>query len=213
MATITGIEVLDKDKDINVVRVDLEVETGKLGLNEEFRHLADFDSCRVRFKEKLPRTYSWRCVGNGVHNQRMTFLARPSQVKTILTDLKYVSLTEHKEDGLFISVFDGIGGDFISEYEQTHSSNRIGTMLIRYSSVQNGCYAERAYVRLVGNPEISSDDETGSNNELINRATSLGWTIHIAIGLVVFLLVGIVLRIVLFGFRRHKRGSAAVGFE
>ena len=105
-----------------------------------------------------------------MHDQRMTFLARPSQVKTILTDLKYISLTEHKEDGLFISVFDGIGGDCISEYEQTYSSNRIGTMLIRYSSVQNGCYAERAYVRLVGNPEISSDDESGSNNEPINRA-------------------------------------------
>jgi 3D (Asp-Asp-Asp) domain-containing protein len=53
MATITGIEVLDKDKDINVVRVDLEVETGKLGLNEEFRHFADFDSCRVRFQESF----------------------------------------------------------------------------------------------------------------------------------------------------------------
>jgi flagellar biosynthesis/type III secretory pathway M-ring protein FliF/YscJ len=80
--------------------------------------------------------------------------------------------------------------------------------------VQNGCYAERAYVRLVGNPEISSDDDSGSNNEPINRATSLGWTIYIAIGLVVFLLVGIVLRIVFFGFGRRKRGgAAAVGFE
>jgi hypothetical protein len=212
MATITGIEVLDKDKDINVVRVDLEVETGKLGLNEEFRHLADFDSCRVRFQESFQKD-SWRCVGNGVHDQRMTFLARPSQVKTILTDLKYVSLTEHKEDGLFISVFDGIGGDCISEYEQTYSSNRIGTMLVRYPSVQNGCYAERAYVRLVGNPELSSDDETGSSNESINMATSLGWAIYIAIGLVVFLLVGIVLRIVFFGFGRRRRGGAAVGFE
>jgi hypothetical protein len=135
-------------------------------------------------------------------------------VKTILTDLKYISLTEHKEDGLFILVFDEIGGDCISEYEQIYSSNRIGTMLIRYSSVQNGCYAERAYVRLVGNPEISSDDDSGSNNEPINRATSLGWTIYIAIGLVVFLLVGIVLRIVFFGFGRRKRGgAAAVGFE
>jgi hypothetical protein len=212
MATITGIEVLDKDKDINVVRVDLEVETGKLGLNEEFRHLADFDSCRVRFQEIFQKD-SWRCVGNGVHDQKMTFLARPSQVKTILTDLKYVSLTEHKEDGLFISVFDGIGGDCISEYEQTYSSNRIGTMLVRYPSVQNGCYAERAYVRLVGNPELASDDETGSSNESINMATSLGWAIYIAIGLVVFLLVGIVLRIAFFGFGRRRRGGAAVGFE
>jgi hypothetical protein len=138
-----GIDILDEDKDINVVRVDLEVERGKLGLkNEEFRHLADFDSCRVRFQESFQEHILGDALGMVcmMHDQRMTFLARPSQVKTILTDLKYVTLTEHKEDGLFISVFDGIGGDFISEYEQTYSSNRIGTMLIRYSSVQNGCY-------------------------------------------------------------------------
>ena len=85
-ATITGIEVLDKDKDINVVRVDLEVETGKITLNAESRHLADFNSCRVRFEESFQQD-SWRCVGNGMNDQKMTFLARPSQVKTILTDL------------------------------------------------------------------------------------------------------------------------------
>jgi len=203
MAIISGVEVLDDDKDVNHVRVDLEVETGALTLNENFRGLADFDSCRFRWQ------LGWRCVGSGVGDRKMAFLAKPSHVKSILTELEYDSLLDHKDDNLLISVFDGIGGDCIADYEQTFSTERIGPKLTRYPSVQDGCYLQRAFVDIVGIPDDFADPGS-SIDEPVNRATALGWAIYVTIGIVAFLVVGFFLRIVFFGFG-HRRRGAAVG--
>lgn len=202
VAVISGVEVLDRDKDVNVVRVDIEVESGELTLNEKFRRLAEFESCQYRWGKQ------WRCVGKGHNDRKMTFLARPSHVKSILTELEYVSLSRYQDDTLQISVFDGVGGECIADYEQTFSSKRFGIQQVRYSSIQDGCYSQRAIVDIVAMSKVN--DDTGSVDEPINRATTLGWAIYLIIGLVVFLVVGILLRILIFGLfgRRHRRGAA-----
>jgi hypothetical protein len=85
-------------------------------------------------------------------------------------------------------------------------------MLTRYSSVQGGCYADNAYVNFIGTP-LLLDDDVGSTNVPVNRATTLGWAIYIVIALVTVLVVGILLRIVFFAFGKSRRGGAVVGFD
>lgn len=200
VAIISGIEIRDSDKDVNVVRVDLGVESGTLTLNGQFRDLADFDSCRLRWPQ------GWRCVGSGSNDREMTFLARPSHVKSILTEMEYVSIFRHKDDSLLVSVFDGLGGDCISDSEQAYSTERVGPGLVRYPSLQSGCYSQRATIDILAVPREYMDE--GSVDEPINRATTLGWAIYIIIGLVAFLLVGLCLRAVLYGLGRRPRGAS-----
>lgn len=202
MAIISGVEVLDSDKDVNVVRVDLEAETGALTLNDKFRDLADFDSCRFRWQ------HGWRCVGSGEDDRKMTFLARPSHVKFILAEMEYTSDFPYQDDSLLISVFDGIDGECIADFEQAYTSEAIGPELLHYSSVQDGCYSQRAIVEIVGMEEIPGDLD--SIDEPINRATALGWAIYMVIGIVAFLLVGLLVRLIFCGIG-GRRGGAAVG--
>ena len=200
VAIISGIEVRDSDKDINVVRVDLGVESGTLTLNAQFRDLADFDSCRLRWLQ------GWRCVGSGSNNREMTFLARPSHVKSILTEMEYVSIFQYNDDSLFVSIFDGLGGDCIADSEQAYSTASLGPEFIRYPSLQGGCYSQHATIDIVA---LSRDyNDEGSVDKPINRATTLGWAIYIIIGLVAFLVVGFFLRILFFGSGRRQRGAS-----
>ena len=199
MAVISGIEIFDSDKDVNFVRVDLKVESGDLTLNEKFRNLAEFDSCRNLW------TAGWQCVGNGINDRKMTFLARPSHINSILTELEYASLFIHQDDSLTVSVFDGVGGDCIAELDQTFSTVRIGPNLTRYTSVQDGCYSVRAFVAIIANQEIYVDP--ASVDPPINRANALGWAIYIIIFFGVFLVVVLVLRM-LCGLGRRMRGAS-----
>lgn len=116
------------DRKIDRVRVDVFATNGTLTLNEEHRHLAEFESCRDRDYS------SWQCTGNGKDNQIMTFLAYPSDVELIFQDMEYKGYY-NEPDEIVLRVFDGVGGDCLSQAEHAAFVDEDGH---RFSSIYDG---------------------------------------------------------------------------
>lgn len=175
---VDGIYVNDIDNNVNRVRVDVWSDNGELTLNDKYRNLADFESCSGRWE------LDWRCRGDGVSDRNMTFLTEPSHVSFILAELEYTALFQGNEDKVTVQVFDGVGGNCISEDEQTFS---VGPNGVRYSSVQDGCYGVIASVKVLLSPKQagnSGDMETGSGTGAFFSVTSVfGWLFY---GLLIF---------------------------
>jgi hypothetical protein len=134
---IQGIRVVDtRDLDMEYIRVDVTSKLGKLTLNPQYLHLADFDSCRSRYSYEMS---DWNCVGTGHRDRRLTFVVLPSQVEWILQDLQYRSLMPGYPDQVEIRVYDGEGGDCLTTAEHVQ---RNGT------SIHHGCTRVTASVSI-----------------------------------------------------------------
>ena len=116
------------DRNIDRVRVDVFATNGALTLNEEHRHLAEFESCRDRDYS------SWQCTGNGKDDQIMTFLAYPSDVELIFRDMEYKGYY-NEPDEIVLRVFDGVGGDCLDQAEHAFFMDEGGR---RFSSIYDG---------------------------------------------------------------------------
>jgi hypothetical protein len=163
-AVIEGIEVIDIDDDVNVIRINVWSDNGKINLNAKYRSLADFASCKGRWQ------YDWRCQGDGINDRNMTFLAKPSHVGFILADLEYSSFADNAEDKLFVQVFDGIGGECISQDEQS----------VHYSS-EVACYEASGWVELLVSPEQAGgtrDTDGSSGANFFGTQSLLGWLFY-----------------------------------
>ena len=172
-AIVDGIEVWDLDKNVNRVRMNLWSANGQLTLNEKYRHLADFDSCNSRWE------YDWRCIGNGIRDSNMTFLAEPDSVKYILSDLKYESLFDHRDDRITVEVWDGIGGRCIADEEQTFSAGPNGTL---YSSIQSGCYGLEGWVKVPATSNMGSGSEVLDKKFLgLSVSTIISWCVYVGL--------------------------------
>ena len=172
-AIVDGIEVWDLDKNVNRVRMNLWSANGQLTLNEKYRHLADFDSCNSRWD------YDWRCIGNGIRDSNMTFLAEPDSVKYILSDLKYETFFDHKDDRITVEIWDGIGGRCIADEEQTFSAGPNGTL---YSSIQSGCYGLEGWVKVIASPEMDPSSLWSSKFFGVVAVSSvLIWCVYVCI--------------------------------
>jgi hypothetical protein len=68
----------EADLDLNRVRVDISVQQGRISLQNESLHLADFDFCNMRSFS------AWQCTKDGMSRKRISFVAVPSDVSTIL---------------------------------------------------------------------------------------------------------------------------------
>jgi hypothetical protein len=170
-AVIDGIEVIDVDDDVNVVRINVWSDNGQLKLNDKYRSLAHFESCSRRWE------FDWRCQGDGVNDRNMTFVAKPSHVGLILADLEYTSFLDKTEDKVTVQVFDGIGGQYISQVEQAYSDGPNG---VHYSSVQDGCSGVSGSVEILVSPEQAGGtggdiDSGGKIHDFFNAQSLLGW--------------------------------------
>jgi hypothetical protein len=179
-AVFEGIKVEDADNDVNDIRVTIGAENGVLTINEKDRSLADFASCNERYESE------WRCQGDGVSDRKMTFLTKPSNLEAILSGLKYTSYFQNMDDKLTVQVFDGIGGDCISQEEQAFS---VGPNLTSYSSVQDGCYGITASVDILYSREQAGESggggmDSGSKiRDIFSAQSILGWLFY---GLLIF---------------------------
>ncbi|GKY93945.1 hypothetical protein MPSEU_000361400 [Mayamaea pseudoterrestris] len=119
-AIITGILLHDNDYNIDRVRVDVWADAGYLTLAANTVELADFDSCRGR-------TYSpWQCMGDGLRNRNMTFIAIPNDVNAILNHMTYEAMTTDTADEIVIRVSDGEGEACLSADEQMKYTDEFG---------------------------------------------------------------------------------------
>ncbi len=135
---VEGIQLLDTaDQNIDRVRIDVWAFNGTLTLNTHFLHLANFESCLDRYFS------SWQCFGTGDHNRNMTFLAQPSDVELILSNLQYDAFDIGQSDEIVIQAFDGVGGQCLDSSELTVFVDNYG---MSFRTIQRGCYALQASV-------------------------------------------------------------------
>lgn len=150
--TIDGLQLSDdNDHDLDLVRVDLSANSGWLSLEASVRYKAKFTVCQSRTDS------SWQCVGNGLRDRRMTFVATPSDAQLLLDTLRYESITDKSSgDSISIRIFDGQGGDCLSAKE--HARYRNGPD----ETIRRECFEVEGNVAI---PALSDnvDDDTGES--------------------------------------------------
>lgn len=138
----------------DAVRVDLMAyfKTGSLRLNEENKFLADFKNCTLR------RYSDWKCKGDG-RGKDMTFIANPSNLDRILSNLVFEAYSSKAEDQIIIRVYYGEGGDCLSSEEQ---KNEIAN---------NRCIKTQGVVRI----RAATDAKIAEGSEVSFDASNTSW--------------------------------------
>lgn len=129
----------EADQNLNRVRVDLSVLNGRISIKNETLHLADFDFCRNRIYS------AWQCVGDGISDKGMSFVAVPGDIAHILAGLSYEGFVPGTEDTLIMNVYDGVGGQCLDEREhetwrrefRTESESQFSTIFRKCYHVQS----------------------------------------------------------------------------
>jgi hypothetical protein len=159
-AHLGELTVLDQDFNIDRVRVDVWATNGTLTLPEAYRQLTDFESC-------ADRTFSaWQCHGRGEGADRnMTFVAEPSDVSLILSNLEYNGFFWDQQDEIVVRIWDGSGGSCLDEQEHESrffvTDNFFDTSNTFYT-IHEGCYKEMAVIEV---PAISMSGGSGSSEQ------------------------------------------------
>ena len=159
-ATVTGLQLLDSDQNIDRVRVDIWAWNGTITIQDDYLALTDFESC-------ADRNFSpWQCFGDGSANRNMTFLAEPDDASLILSNLQYDAFSWNTQDMIVVRVFDGIGGPCLDEQEHlitrrfTTTDNPIDDPAIKMlRTIHDGCYEITANIEIppMGMPKSDGD--------------------------------------------------------
>ena len=128
---------------MNVDRVAVTIkcddDNSFVSLNKNYLALADFTSC---VSKRNGRT--WQCKGDGMGDNRMTFLAQPSDLNKLLSTIEYQSYSPNFVDNITISIYDGSGeteGPCMPEAEPERSP-----------SIRTSCFVTEAKMSVqVGN--------------------------------------------------------------
>lgn len=165
---IHNITLIDPDAD-TPVRVDVVPGSSQVTLTSQTRPPLETALCRQRTDSP------WQCVGDGVADRMMTFVAPTGDVTAILENLK-VDLLQ-VQDNVTVRVYDGVGGNCLSAREHALYGSSW--------TVHRDCYCAEATVqiRLDGAflPRTSSQDTT--NVSRIAKLLFWGLTLSVALGI------------------------------
>ena len=186
-AIVTGFIVLDPDRGIDPVRVDVTTtsSTGKVTLNRDALPALDFSSLRYCFS-----LIRWQCKGDGYSSNSMTFVGQPSDVLIALNGLTYINTQPNIVDIIKISIYDGEGGDCLD------------TSQLNTGSIRSGCFFSSTTFTV----NILGYSDTINNRAPTTNIFSIGYVLYAMIGLggVIF----IVLARCLFNRWRIRKLSA-----
>ena len=101
--------ITEKDRGVDPIRVDIEMEYGYVTLNHTL-------SSRVSFEYLCSGTREWRCTGDGIRFQSMVFVGAPEDVRNVLNGMLFVSYKQNLVDNMTVTIYDGFGGDCIWEF-------------------------------------------------------------------------------------------------
>eukprot|EP00816_Leptocylindrus_hargravesii_P008444 CAMPEP_0196813580 /NCGR_PEP_ID=MMETSP1362-20130617/37731_1 /TAXON_ID=163516 /ORGANISM="Leptocylindrus danicus, Strain CCMP1856" /LENGTH=691 /DNA_ID=CAMNT_0042189883 /DNA_START=1289 /DNA_END=3364 /DNA_ORIENTATION=+ len=152
-ARLGNITLIDADRDVDRVRVDVRTGNGMLTIHPLDLSLVDFNTCsnRTRYydgeEEESSTTATatataasssleWNCVGDGANDSWMSFLAQPSDVGPILSRTTYQSLISG-HDTINITVYDGAGGPCPNDEERRVPMDENGHS---YTSHHSTCF-------------------------------------------------------------------------
>ncbi|GAX10283.1 hypothetical protein FisN_3Lu509 [Fistulifera solaris] len=150
----------EADLDLNRVRVDISVQQGRISLQNESLHLADFDFCNMRSFS------AWQCTKDGMSRKRISFVAVPSDVSTILAGLAYKGFVPGNEDTLVMDVYDGVGDQCLDGHEHEIWRNKWRQeSSFKFSTVFRGCYHVQTKIT-IPSTNLSGGNQSGSSSWL-----------------------------------------------
>lgn len=106
---IYNISVTEKDKGVDPIRVDLDVDKGYVSLNET-------QVARLEFSAVCSATQDWTCDGNAFFEQNMVFIGAPEDVQNAFYGMRYFSYDSFTMDYIDITLYDGSQGDCLREF-------------------------------------------------------------------------------------------------
>ena len=117
---VANISLSEIDKNVDPVRVDIEIDTGVVTLNSEYRDRLSFDfACSGG-------SSTWICWSEPILQSKMTFIGTPSDVENSLNEMTYLSRYRHINDNVSITIYHGSGGSCMSPGGFTTTSVREG---------------------------------------------------------------------------------------
>ena len=130
---VIGVLISDPDRNVDKVRVDISVDHGFVQLNKDYLRLADFKKCSSR---KDPE---WKCSGSG-SGHRQTFVVEPDDLEKLLEDMIYFPQSvDGRSDQIHINIFDGVGGNCLTEHEHLSYGSNL-------PSIRKGCLSVGATI-------------------------------------------------------------------
>jgi Concanavalin A-like lectin/glucanases superfamily len=160
------------DYDMDYVRVDVWADYGLLSMSTDGLRLADFDSCKNRVEGE------WQCIGDGIKNSNMTFMAIPSDVRSVLRYLSYERSSPTLADEINIRVSDGTGAMCLSQLEHNarmQSILGIDSWSTTHPSFRDECFQTHAIIPVPGYNSTDQDPLNPNRRNGSNRGGFLGF--------------------------------------
>jgi len=181
-AIITGFSVIDIDRDVDIIKVEISSSLGgKITLNVNYINRLIFN----HYYLCCSTVYSC-CQGDGYSDSSMAFFARPSDIQLALNGMKYVS-TNPGLDNVNITLYDGSGGKCIDFTNANIKSNGLGS-----KSIQKGCYVRSTSFSV---NVVDSSGNSKQQADLIAQQSyalfSIG-NVHFTLGLLLLIVAGLV---------------------
>ena len=181
-AIITGFSVIDIDRDVDIIKVEISSSLGgKITLNVNYINRLIFNHYYL-----CCSTINSCCQGDGYSDSSMVFFARPSDIQLALNGMKYVS-TKPGLDNVNITLYDGSGGKCIDFTNANIKSNGLGS-----KSIQKGCYVRSISFSV---NVVDSNGNSKQQADLIAQQSyalfSIG-NVHFTLGLLLLIAAGLV---------------------
>ncbi len=100
---LDGFVLLDPDRDVDLIRVDVASQNGGLlTLNTNYLSAVDFSSYTYCYQSRY-----WSCLGDGSTSNRAVFVGTPWAVGAVLNGMRYESANPGVNDNITITLYDG----------------------------------------------------------------------------------------------------------
>lgn len=171
---VTGnIAVADPlDLNLDRVRIDISCSFGQLTLHPAYLDLADFESCRHRTLS------DWQCVGTGVEDRNMTFLALPEDAPFLMRNLQYQPFTPGEADVIQIRLYDGAStsqDQLGCLYRSEHEAFSVGRLGNRFTTLHRECWRREASIEVEAYKDTASGgSDSVTHFKIVKSVVSLG---------------------------------------
>uniref|UniRef100_A0A7S4EME1 Uncharacterized protein n=1 Tax=Pseudo-nitzschia australis TaxID=44445 RepID=A0A7S4EME1_9STRA len=150
------------DYDIDRVKIDLWTLNGTLTIDlekQELRAIAEITNC-ANPSPPPEAGMDWIC--DGQKDRNMTFLATPSDVSRILSNVKYTSLHWNQRDTIFLKISDGNGAPCLGD------DDRHSLYFLPNTTIRDDCFQTIAGINV---PAISFPEGQLSESYLANHTS------------------------------------------
>ena len=133
---ISGFTIVDVDLNVDIIKVEILVNSGFVTLNQKYIHLLDFQS-----SDYCIAGQRWTCLGSGFTNSHMIFVGMPCDIENALNGLTYQTNLASAQDDITITLYDGVAGMCFDRSqlssESVHNNCLITSVVVKVEILSN----------------------------------------------------------------------------